>query len=71
MWINVQDKLPEHNRNIVVKLDDNSIGIAEYNKDFGFIAEFSAYDIFVHDDSGINVTFYGQVIQWMSLPEND
>lgn len=66
-WINIKDKLPIHNQVVLVNTP-NGIAVAEYSKDFGFEAEWSAYDIFVHDDSGLSVHLDGEVIHWMQLP---
>lgn len=42
-------------------------GIATYDKNFGFSADWSACDIYVHDDSGLEVSLIGKVTHWSSL----
>ena len=67
-WINVNDELPEHEQIVLVKIGKD-IGVAEYDKDFGFRADSSAYLIYCHDDSGLEVNLDGIVTYWMKRPE--
>ena len=68
MWIDIKDKLPEHYQVVLVKVRGEMVGVAEYSKDFGFDAEYSAYDISVDDDSGLSVSLDGDVTHWMPIP---
>jgi hypothetical protein len=73
MWKKVEEDLPKHGQIIFVKVkikQSNCIyhAVAEYSKYDGFSAEISAYDIVALDDSGLDVTFDGDVIFWMDIP---
>lgn len=79
MWISVEDKLPEHNQAILViviaKNPDTSdfikdmiVGVADYDKHFGFEADASAYEIYALDDSGLEISLGGEVSHWMPIP---
>lgn len=67
MWIAIKDKLPEHGCVVLVKVS-GGVGVAEYDKHFGFSADSSAYDITCLDDSGLQVSLDGDVTHWMPLP---
>lgn len=68
MWINVNDKLPSGDRPVLVRVG-NEYAIADFDKHFGFSADWSGLDIYAHDDSGLDVTFIGKVTHWMPLPD--
>lgn len=67
-WINVKESLPEHNQSVLVIVDGN-IGVATYDKHFGFGADSSAYEIYVLDDSGLEVSLCKIPSHWMKIPE--
>ena len=73
MWNEIYDKcaLPEHRQVVLVKVETgyNEIeyGVASFSKDFGFSPETSAYDIYCHDDSGLQVNFSGVIVAWKAI----
>jgi len=67
MWINVNDKLPLGYQTVLVRVD-GEYAIAEYDKHFGFNADWSGLNIYADDDSGLGVSLSGDVTHWMALP---
>jgi hypothetical protein len=69
MWISILDSLPEENCIVFVLLDNGEYGVADYSPVWGFQEEDAAYDIYADDDSGLSVSFSGNVSFWMSIPK--
>jgi hypothetical protein len=69
MWISILDSLPEENCIVFVLLDNGEYAVAEYSKHWGFQVDSSGYDIYALDDSGLSVSFDGNVSFWMSIPK--
>lgn len=71
MWVKIEERLPEHNQTIIVKtfIGDKFQGfaIAEYSKHFGFSGDYSAYDVYCHDDSGLSISLFGEVKEWQAI----
>ena len=68
MWISVKDKLPSSGDIVFVLMGKNT-AVSMYGSAWGFSADDSGYDIYVSDDSGLDVSLCGTVTHWMPIPE--
>jgi len=70
MWININDKQPNHGQDVLVKIKckGDYYAIAQYSKDYGFSADDSGYNISCDDDSGMQIDLRGSVEYWMDIP---
>jgi hypothetical protein len=66
-WVCAKDYKPMHNEDVLV-IVNGVIGLATYDKNFGFSANSEAFEITVGDDSGLYVSLISEPSFWMRLP---